>query len=134
MALSNLKTFVPYYVLFFFAVLFSSAPAWGNSVSGNFSSVSGTVIVLNLNIHSPSLTALIIEQHLSPGNSITSTSPKAIKVNSENGNVKWLLKKVRKNTITLKTTLKSPLKGKVRAIVRYNSPQSGKMIEFRIDS
>lgn len=132
---TTFKNCVRYYLCLIIVLLFFSSTALASdAVSGNFSSSSGTKIVLNLSIHSPIPTALIVEEYFSSGNTIASTSPNARKVNSKNGNVKWLIKNLKNNNLTLTTTLQAPLRGKVKAIVRYHAPQSGKMIELHIDS
>lgn len=122
-------------ILFMFAVtLFcghESASA-ANLVSGRYLSSGGTALVLSLSIPNPSPSNLIVEQYLSPGNSIATTSPRAKKIDATQCKVKWLFRNTRSGNITLSIQLKAPLKGQASAIVRYRDPNSGAFTELRI--
>ncbi|HSL39981.1 MAG TPA: hypothetical protein VK857_06390, partial [Desulforhopalus sp.] len=76
----------------------------------------------------------IVEQGMSAGNSVASTSPPAGKVEAGGGEIrcKWLFKNVPAGNITLSTRLSAPLKGKVSAVVRYRQPGSGQFTEVII--
>lgn len=122
-------------VFFVFAVILSFKPeaaVAANLVSGRYLSASGTNIVLSLSIQTPSPANLIIEQYLSPGNSIVATSPQAIKVDAKQGKVKWLFRNTQSGNITLSIQLKEPLKGNTNAMVRYRNPNGGAFKELRI--
>lgn len=101
-------------------------------VSGRYLSASGTTLVLSLSIHNPSPANLIVEQYLSPGNKIASTSPQAKKVDATQCKVKWLFRHTRSGNITLSIQLKEPLKGQANTMVRYRDPNSGTFTELRI--
>jgi len=101
-------------------------------VSGRYLSSSGTSIQLSLNILHPAPASMIVEQYLEPGNSIAGTSPHAVKVDLGQTEVKWFFKHVESGKMTLSIYLNSPLKGKVSAIVRYRTPNSGVFTELRI--
>ncbi len=108
-------------------VIFLSIPSTGrcnDPVTGRYSVSSGTEIVFILTIGSSAPAGLIVEQHLEPGNSITSTSPGARKIDN-NGIVKWLFRKTKPGRYTLTTRLAQPLKGKIRTTIRYRTPGSG---------
>ena len=103
-----------------------------NLVSGRYLSAGGTTVVLNLSIHDPSPANLIVEQYLSPGNSIATTSPRAKKVDATQCKVKWLFRNTRSGNITLSIQLKEPLKGQANAMIRYRDPNGGAFTELRI--
>ncbi len=110
-------------------------PEHGNAadlVSGRYLSSTGTKIVLSLSVQTPAVSNLIVEQYLSPGNDIFSTSPKAKKVRADKGKCKWLFRNTRKGNITLSIQLKTPLKGNVYAMVRYRNPDGGGFQELQI--
>ncbi len=106
--------------------------AAAESVSGRYISTSGTAVVLSLNISQPAPASMIVEQYLEPGNNIAATSPHAVKVDLSQTKVKWLFKHVESGKMTLSINLRSPLQGKVTAIVRYRTPNSGAFTELRI--
>ncbi len=125
-------------LLFF---LFSISVFWSldtavaaNLVSGRYLSASGTTLVLNLTIQNPSPANLIVEQYLSPGNNIVSTSPRAIKIDASQSTVKWLFRNIQSGNLTLSIQLSAPMKGKVNAKIRYRSPDDGSFTELRISS
>ena len=101
-------------------------------VSGNYSSSGGTNIVLDLVVRTPAPSNLIVEQYISPANNITATSPPARKINPANGEVKWLIRNIQSGHLSLSMHLGSPLKGDVRAVVRYRDPRSGQFSELAI--
>jgi len=101
-----------------------------NLVTGQYGSSSGKRIVLNLHIQNPAPANLIVEQYLSPQNSIVSTSPRAKKDSA--GKIKWLFRNTATGKLSISIQLKSPLKGKIRGVVRYRDPGSGAFIESQI--
>ena len=103
-----------------------------NIVSGRYLSASGTTVVLSLSIQKPSPANLIVEQYLSPGNSIVKTSPQAKKIDAAQSKAKWLFRNIQSGNITLSIQLKEPLKGGASAIIRYRDPTSGAFTELRI--
>ncbi len=122
-------------VFFLFAVIlspYSEAALAANLVTGRYLSASGTNVVLVLSIQNPSPSNLIIEQYLSPGNSIVATSPRAIKVDAAQNKVKWLFRNTQSGDITLSIQLKAPLKGNASARVRYRAPNGGAFTELQI--
>lgn len=122
-------------IFFMFAViLFCGHKTAGaaNLVSGRYLSATGTTVVLSLSIQNPSPANLIVEQYLSPGNSITATSPRAIKVDAAQCKAKWLFRNTQSGNMTLSIQLKAPLKGKANAMIRYRDPDSGAFTELRI--
>ena len=103
-----------------------------NLVSGRYLSASGSSLVLSLTIQSPSPANLIVEQYLSPGNSIVATSPRAIKIDAAQSTVKWLFRNIQSGNLTLSVQLSAPLQGNVSAKVRYRDPHGGSFTELRI--
>ena len=110
----------------------SEANATDSLVTGKYISVFGTEIVLNLTIQNPAPANLIVEQYLAPENKIIDTSPQAKKVDTSQGNVKWLFKNTRNGILSLSIRLSKPLSGDISAIVRYRSPQGGAFTELKI--
>jgi hypothetical protein len=122
-------------IIFMFAIgLFFDLQTAGaaNVVSGRYLSAEGTTVVLSLSIQNPSPANLIVEQYLSPGNKITSTSPQAKKIDNAKCKVKWLFRNTRSGNIILSIQLKTPLTGHVSAMVRYRAPNGGSFTELRI--
>jgi hypothetical protein len=118
-------------ICIFTAVLLSQTGAEAKTlVTGEYASSSGNKIVLNLHILNPAPANLIVEQYISPKNSIVSTSPKAKKGSA--GKIKWLFRNTVNGTISISIQLQSSLKGKVRAVVRYRDPVSGDFVESDI--
>jgi hypothetical protein len=99
---------------------------------GHYLAPSGNTIKLQLNIASPAPQNLILEQYVPPGTQILNTSPKARKINSQAGVVKWLFKGVSPG-ITIVTMQVSPATATqdVNGILRYRIPGGG-MSEQRI--
>ncbi len=117
-------------VCFFLSISVTSGAA--NLVSGSYESSGGTDIVLTLAINTPSPSNLIVEQFISPGNNITSTSPTAKKINAARGEVKWLFRNIQSGSLSLSMQLGSPLKGSVKAMIRYRDPETGRFSELVI--
>ncbi len=115
---------------FFFAT--AKLANGANLVSGKYISTSGKNIVLRLKIGKPCPSNLIVEQSISSGNSIKSTSPKARKINANGGTTKWLFRNTQPGNLTLTTVLGKPLQGNVSSVVRYRDPKSGQFTEQRI--
>jgi hypothetical protein len=101
-------------------------------VTGKYHPSSGNEVVLNLSILNPAPASLIVEQYLSPENTIVGTAPPAKKVDSVQGSVKWLFKNTRSGNLSLTIRLASPFVGNVSAIVRYRAPHGGAFTELRI--
>ncbi len=99
-------------------------------ISGQYISSSGREIVLSLQILPPAPGNLIVEQYLSPRNSIVSTSPNAKKRGP--GKVKWLFRNTAVGRLSISILLQSPLQGQIKGVVRYRDPESGQFIESRI--
>lgn len=120
--------------LLFFFYSFASATAVSGSdlVSGRYISASGKNIVLSLSIGTPSPANLIVEQYITPGNTVQATSPRAIKVDNGQGKVKWLLRNSRSGNLQLAMTLRNPLQGRVQAMARYRDPRNGRFTELQI--
>lgn len=133
-AISFHPTILFFYIVTMAALCFvpSYAYAADNLVTGKYILSSATEIVLNLSIPNPAPANLIVEQYLSPGNAIASTSPQARKIDKAQGNVKWLFKNTKYGILSLSIKLSSPLSGDVSAMVRYRSPQGGEFTELRI--
>ena len=115
-------------------VIILTVPTTGHCndpVSGRYSNSSGTEIVFILSVGSSAPAGLIVEQHLEPGNTITSTSPGARKIDN-NGIVEWLFRKTTPGRYTLTTRLAQPLKGKIRTTIRYRAPGNGALTAITI--
>lgn len=104
---------------------------FASSVSGRFLKGSGTTITLQISVGKPAPSSIIVEQSISPTNTIKNATPQPQKIGG-NGKVKWLVKNIRpgKRQFTLK--LSEPLKGSVRGVIRYKDPASGKFFESAI--
>lgn len=114
-------------------IIFSVSNCFAKTtVSGRYNSASGKEIVLSLNVKTSGPTNLIVDQNLGKGNVIVATSPPAQKINSNAGEVKWLFRNIPPGPLTLSIKLKSPLRGKPRATVKYRAPGSGGFEELRI--
>ena len=103
-----------------------------SSVTGRYVSAGGTQIVLSLTIGNPGQSNLIVDQSIGSGNSIISTSPTAQKIDSGRGQIKWLFRNVSPGTLNLSVTLKSPVKERPRATIKFRSPGAGGLQELRI--
>jgi hypothetical protein len=128
----SLKAFAVCFLLLFGILFYSGYANAANLVSGRYVSATGTKIVLSLSIQNPPPLNLIVEQYLSPGNSIVATSPQAKKISTGKGKCKWLFRNTRSGKITVSIQLKAPLKGSVRAMIRYREPNGGKFTELQI--
>jgi len=114
-------------------ITLSTSNGWAKAaVSGRYTAASGTQIVLSLNVNTSGPTNLIVDQSLGKGNIIVGTSPSAQKISGNSGEIKWLFRNVNPGPLTLSIRLKSPLKGKPRATVKYRAPGSGGFEELRI--
>lgn len=112
-------------------VLLIPISATAASVSGKYIKASGNTTVLQISVGKPAPPSIIVEQSLGNKNKVQSASPKPKKI-SGNGNIKWLLTKTRPGKQQFTVKLASPLKGSVRAILRYRDPASGQFIEKSI--
>lgn len=101
-------------------------------VTGKYISSNGKDIILHLTIQNPAPANLIVEQYLSPENTIQNTTPAAKKIDNTQGNVKWLFKNTRNGVLSLSIHLSAPLNGDISAIVRYRIPQTGTFTELKI--
>ena len=101
------------------------------SVTGKYTNVSGNTTILEISVGNPAPSSIIVEQSLSSKNKVQSASPKPKKV-SGNGNIKWLLTKTRSGKQQFIVKMANPVKGSVRAIIRYRDPASGQFIEQSI--
>ena len=101
-------------------------------VSGRYVSAGGTNIVLAISVRTSAPANLIIEQYMSGGNRVLSTSPRAIKIEAGGARIKWLVRNVHSGSLTLSTRLSAPLAGSVQAVIRYRNPDNGTFTEIRI--
>lgn len=136
MSLSPVNRCRPLFIFFLYMVtgIFCNheANAADNLVTGQYTSSSGSEIVLHLTIQNPAPANLIVEQYFTPDNTIIDSSPRAIKVDNSQGTIKWLFKNIKNGNLSLSTHLGNPLHGDISAIVRYRSPQSGAFTELKI--
>ncbi len=121
-------------VVFFLVCLGPSLSYSKGIVAGKFLSAKGNKIVLQLTIKSDFPLSIIVEQLFTAANQTVETRPTAKKITANGKKIKWLLKKKQNETIKLRTRLSQPLKGKVKAIIRYRSPKNGKLMETKISS
>jgi len=120
-------------LFFIFFITFFASSSWAKSaVSGRYTAASGTEIVLSLNVNTSGPTNLIVDQSIGKGNTIIGTTPSAQKISGNSGEVKWLFRNVNPGPLTLSIRLKSPMKGKPRATVKYRAPGNGGFEELRI--
>lgn len=122
------QTLLTVAVIIFFTPLFSHSAG----VSGHYASASGKTIALVLSIASPAPQSIIVEQVVSPSNSIKGGSPQPKKINQKNGQVKWLLTNIHPGKIQIRLSLGAPLKGSVSATIRYRNPGNGQFTEFSV--
>ena len=115
----------------FLLVLLIPLSAAAASVSGKYIKVSGNTTVLQISVGKPAPPSIIVEQSPGNKNKVQSARPKPKKI-SGNGTIKWLLTKIRPGKQQFTVTFASPLKGSVRAILRYRDPSSGQFIEKSI--
>lgn len=115
------------------SLVYAPLATGGELVSGRYLSAAGEKIVLSLSVGKPSPSNLIVEQYITPGNFVESTSPKAIKVDNKRGKVKWLFRNSRSGKLQLTMRLQHPLKGQVEAMARYRDPRSGQFTELQIN-
>ncbi|MBU1566367.1 MAG: hypothetical protein KJ630_12175 [Proteobacteria bacterium] len=136
MSISPANRYHPFLTIFLVMVMgifcHHEAHATNSLVTGKYISYSGTDIVLHLTIQNPAPANLIVEQYLSPENVIIDTAPQAKKIDSAQGNIKWLFKNTRNGILSLSIQLDSPLVDDISAIVRYRTPQGGAFTELRI--
>jgi len=116
-------------LLFVFSFQTSPSAHAADLVIGTFTSAGGTTIEMKLLVSNPAPTTLIVEQYMSPQNSVRSTSPQAKKVSPKNGKIKWLFRNLKPGKIRLTTHLNSPLTGQVKAYLRYRAPGTGEFTE-----
>jgi hypothetical protein len=101
------------------------------SVTGKYIKAGGKTTIIEISVAKPAPPSIIVEQSFSNKNKVTSASPKPKKINA-NGNTKWLLTNTSPGKQKLTVQLATPLKGSVRAILRYRDPANGKFIEKNI--
>ena len=116
--------------ILFVSLMFQPLAQAKTLITGQYASSSGKTIVLNLHIQDPAPANLIVEQYLSPQNSVVSTSPKAKKGSA--GKIKWLFRNTASGRLTISIQLKSPLQGKITGVVRYRDPINGNFVESQI--
>lgn len=114
------------------ALLFHADKVYANPVRGQYLNTSGGTVLLQLHIASPAPQNLILEQYIPPGTTVLSTSPRARKVNSQSGVVKWLFKQISTGTINVSMKV-SPNESSraVNGTLRYRA-KGGQMVETRI--
>ncbi len=101
------------------------------SVTGKYIKASGKTTVLEISVGKPAPPSIIVEQSLGNKNKVLSASPKPKKI-SGNGKIKWLLTKTRSGKQQFTVKMANPLKGEVRATLRYRDPTNGQFIEKSI--
>jgi len=99
-----------------------------SSVNGRYVKASGSTVSLEISIGKPAPTSIIVEQTFSQKNKIKAAQPKPKKI-SGNGNTKWLVKNIKPGKKRFTLQLASPLKGSIRAVIRYKDPATGKFLE-----
>jgi hypothetical protein len=104
----------------------------GTHVSGRYTSAGGTNIVLTLSVQSTAPANLIIEQYMSDGNHVISTSPRAKKIDGGGARIKWLVRNFHSGSLQLSTRLSAPLAGNVKAVIKYRDPDKGQFSEVHI--
>jgi hypothetical protein len=104
----------------------------GTHVSGGYASAGGTNIVLTLSVQTTAPANLIIEQYMSRGNRVLSTSPRAKKIEGGGARIKWLVRNFPSGSLQLSTRLRAPLAGNVKAVIKYRDPDTGQFTEIRI--
>ncbi len=123
----TLHTYLTLAIIFFVPIL-----SHGAGVNGHYASASGNNISLVLSVGAPAPQSIIVEQILSPSNVIRGGSPQPKKINQKGGRVKWLLTNIRPGKRQIRLLLGGPLKGNIRATIRYRNPGDGKFTEFSV--
>lgn len=106
--------------------------AYGAGVTGRYLQSSGTTVVLELSVGKPAPSSIIVEHSFTKRNQVLSASPRPKKINSNSGQVKWLVTNIRPGKQRFSLQLAAPLTGAVRASLRYRDPSSGQFTERNI--
>lgn len=119
--------FTLFFLLIGASMAYSSPP-----VDATFLRSHGPEIVMELSIKGHVPANVIVDQYFHPANKVIGTFPPARKLTPKRGEVKWLFRNVKNGRITITTRLAAPLRGPVRAVVRFRDPRFGNFIEFEI--
>lgn len=114
-----------------FLIFLLPLSATAASVTGKYTRISGNTTIFEISVGTPSPSSIIVEQSLGSKNKVQSASPKPKKI-SGSGNIKWLLTNTRSGKQQFTVKMANPIKGSVRAMIRYRDPASGKFIEQSI--
>jgi hypothetical protein len=126
--LSLIATFILYVI----CPLLSQSAMAAEAVHGQYVQTSGDIVTLHITVSNPAPPNLILEQYFPPGTKVLSTSPKARKIDSQSGMVKWLFKSVSPGRIIVTMRIEPAIaKRSVNATLLYRS-QRGGMTEHRI--
>jgi len=110
-------------------VLFGEACRASEPVFAEFLSSSGRTIELRVQAGELRPSHIILTLRVPPNFSVVDCQPRARKIDSKGGRIKWL-SKMESGTIILRVQLNRPVsKSSVSAILSYRNPISGKYIE-----
>ncbi len=111
--------------LFLFIQLFTSVPVFSEQITGSYLNSRGNIIKLKINIQPPVPSSFILEQRLPRGTQVVSTKPKAQKINTQKGVVKWFFKGVSAGEQVVTLKVKPAQNKKPLGILRYKDPKRG---------
>ncbi len=114
-------------ISFFFGQLRNEA--WADElVSCRYQQAEGKRISLRLDIGSPPPTMLILVQRLPKGTTINKATPPIKKYNPNQGEAKWLLKRLKSGSMLFTIDLDHEVTAaQVSGEIRYKNPAGGKM-------
>lgn len=125
----NLSAFLACFILVFAALFPSVNQAAPASLTARYRQAEGTGLTVEINIGSPPPSSLILVQRLPPGIRLLSASPAANNVNTEKGEVKWLLHSIPPGSLLVEMTLdRAVAADEISAEIRYKPPEGGEMI------
>ena len=98
-------------------------------VTASYVRLGGQEIAIKIVINAPPPPSLIVTQHLPPGVSVVRAQPATSSVNSDKGEVKWLLSGVKPGTLAVLLTLDQAVaSSQISGDIRYRDPVSGRMV------
>lgn len=105
----------------------------GGQVRGEYIPSSPKIIQLRISIGTPSPSHIIVTQRIPAGVKVVSSQPKAQKIDSGSGEVKWLLKKPQAGSQILTLELAEPVQASmVSATFRYRNPVTSQFVESAV--
>ncbi len=123
------------YVIFLLcsALLLVAGETRAEGVQARYLENSGKSTVLELTIHDPAPSSVIIQQQLPPGTELQSADPSYTKFSPGNGKVKWLIKRPSPGVRTFVLQYTAPMAGEgASAVIRCKSPVGGQLMTITL--